>query len=206
MLHAPAAKQVSQLFLLRLQIFLGKFSGRDLAGHSFGYLDTGALERGDFVGIIREQADPLDVQSLQDLNRHKKLALVGLETKAFVGFDGVKSAVLKRVGLQFRHQSYTAALLVLIDKDARSQVGDHGERHFELLAAIAAQRAEYVAGQTLRMNAHQRRPGVYLAHHERDCLFGLGAVARCRRPGGKPVNQEMPPARRKVRRRYLFYL
>src|SRR5258708_26257733 len=90
---------------------------------------------------------------------HEELAVIGSETEAFIRFHRVESAVLKRVRLQLCHQANAAALLLFIDQDARSNFGDHRERHFKLLPAIAAQRAKYVAGQTLGMNAHQRRPG-----------------------------------------------
>ena len=206
MLPAAATEQMPQFFLLRLQVFFRVFRGRDLAWYTLGYLDTGAFERSDFIRIIRQQANLVYVQRLQDLDWHEELALVGLEAKALIRFHRVKSAVLERVGLQFRHQPNAAALLLLIDQDACPQVSDHGECHFQLLAAVAAQRAKYVAGQTLGVDAHQRRPGVHLTHHQRYRLFRLGALSRCRRPSHKPVNQKMSPARRKVRGRYLFYL
>src|SRR5208283_1918469 len=145
MLPAAATEQMPQFFLLRLQVFFRVFRGRDLAWYTLGYLDTGAFERSDFIRIIRQQANLVYVQRLQDLDWHEELALVGLEAKALIRFHRVKSAVLERVGLQFRHQPNAAALLLLIDQDACPQVSDHGECHFQLLAAVAAQRAKYVA-------------------------------------------------------------
>jgi hypothetical protein len=42
------------------------------------------------------------------------------------------------------------------------------ERQLQLQTAIAAQRAEDVSGEALRVNAHQRRRGVNVAHHQRN--------------------------------------
>src|ERR1017187_3495226 len=70
----PVAEQVSKLLLLGLQIFFGGFGGGYFAGDALGDLNTGAVEGGDLVGIIREQPDALDVQGLQDLDGHEKLA------------------------------------------------------------------------------------------------------------------------------------
>src|ERR1700694_4641126 len=132
MLIPATGEQMPQLFLLRLQIFFRMFRGRDTAGHALRHSNPGAFERGDFVGIIRQQAHPPNVQRLQNLDWHKELALVSLETKALVGFYRVKSAVLESVSLQFRHQADAASFLLLIDKYARPLMSDHRERHFKL--------------------------------------------------------------------------
>src|SRR5450631_974612 len=205
-LTPATAEQMPQLFLLCLQIFFRMFRGRDFAGHALGDLNPGAFKRRNFVGIVRKQPHPLNVQRFQNLNRHDELALVGLKSKPLVRFHRVKSAVLKRVGLQFSHQPDAAPLLLLIDKDTRPRFGDHRKRHLKLLPAIATQRAKYVPGKTLRVDAYQRRPRVHLAHHQRNRLFSLGAVARRRCSGRKPVNKKMPPTRREVRGCYLLYL
>ena len=99
----------------------------------------------------------------------------------------------------------TAAFLMKVDHHAtlpRNIV----EREIQLFPAIAAQRSEHVASQTLGVNAHEWRSGMYLAHNQCHRFFGLGAVARRRRSGGKSMDQEMPPASREVRRRNVFYL
>ena len=59
--------------------------------------------------------------------------------------------------------------LVLVDQQAAAFAGDALERDLELRAAIAAQAVEHVAGQALRMDAHQRRGSpaeiAHLQHH-----------------------------------------
>ena len=200
------AKQMPKFVAFCIEIFLGMFRGRNLTGHALGHAYAGALEGSDFVGIIGEQAHALNIQRLQNFDWHEELALIGLEAEALIGLHRIESAVLQRVGLQLRHQSYAAALLLLVDQDAGSFLGDHGERHFQLLAAVAAQRAEDVAGQALRVNAHQWRSGMHFTHNQRHGFFGLAAVVRGRGAGGKSVNKKMTPARRKIRRSHLFYL
>ncbi len=55
-------------------------------------------------------------------------------------------------------------LLVLVDEDSGAGVGDGGEGELELLAAIAAERVEDVAGEALGVDAedgggrHRCRP------------------------------------------------
>ena len=68
----------------------------------------------------------------------RKLTMIGLKTEAFVGFNGIQSGILKFVSLQLGHQSDATALLLLVNQHPGSSRTDHGQRHFELLAAIAA--------------------------------------------------------------------
>ena len=51
----------------------------------------------------------------------------------------------------------TASFLLLIDYRAAAFFGNQLHRRFELLPAIAFNRAENVSGQTLRMNADEHR-------------------------------------------------
>ena len=202
MLALATREQMPQFFLLRLQILFRMFRGRDFAGHAFRHSNAGAFQRGDFIGIVRQQADSPNVQRHQDLNRHEELALVGFETKALIGLYRVKSAVLERVGLQFRHQANAASFLLFIDKDARPLMGDHRERHFKLLTAIAAQGSEDVSGQALGVNSHKRRFRKIVAHDQRDRFFDLASVRGVR---GEAVNTKLSPAGWEVRGRYLLY-
>ena len=94
-----------------------------------------------------------------------------LEAEALVGFDRVEAGVLQFVGLQLGHQADAASFLLLVDQDAGAFVADHRQRKFELLAAIAAQGMEDVAGQALGMDAHQRRRGLHVAHHQSNGFF-----------------------------------
>ena len=81
--------------------------------------------------------------------------MVRFESKSFVGFYGIQPLVLQFVSLQLRHQADASAFLLFIDQDARALFCNHGQRHFQLFAAVAAQRAEDIAGEALRVDAEQ---------------------------------------------------
>jgi hypothetical protein len=201
-LSAATAEQVPEFFLLGLQIIVGVFGGRNFTGNPLAHANSGAFEGRDFVGIVREKANLPDAKGAKDLGRHEEFALVGLKTKALIGLDGIETAVLQGVGLEFRHQSNSAAFLLLIDQNARTFLGDHGERHFQLLPAIATQGTEDVSGEALRVNSNQRRTALDIAHDQRNRIFRLGG----RDAEGKAMNEEMPPARGELGRRHLFDL
>ena len=61
------------------------------------------------------------------------------------------------VGLDFFDQADPTALLGKIDEDPNTFASDHVERHVELIATIAAERLEQVAGEAGGVEAYQRR-------------------------------------------------
>ena len=77
--------------------------------------------------------------------------------------------------MQLGRQADAATLVAAqVDDHAAALGGDQVERALQLLAAVAAARAEHVAGQALRVHAHER--GVVateLTEHERDVLEPL---------------------------------
>src|SRR5215470_5423382 len=99
--------------------------------------------------------------------------MVRLEPKLLVRLYRIQSGILQLVGLQLRHQPDTTAFLLLVNEDARTFPRDQRQRHFQLLPAIATKRAKNIAGQTLRMDAHQRRGGVDITDYEGYSLFRL---------------------------------
>ena len=127
MLAVAVGKKVAQFFLFGFQIFKSVFGGRDFARHTLGHLNPRIFKRGDLVRVIRKQTNPPNIQCLQDLDRHQKLALVGLEPKALVSFHRVQSTVLERLGLELGHQANAPAFLLFIDQHARSLTGDPRE-------------------------------------------------------------------------------
>ena len=150
-------EQVSQFFFLGLEVFLGMRVGRDLTGNALDNGDSGALESGNFVGIVRKQTYCADAEGLQHLGRESEFSMVRFESQAFVGFDGIEPDVLQLVRLKLCHQADPSALLLLVNKDARTLPGDHGKSHFQLLAAIATEGPENIASEALRMDTHQGR-------------------------------------------------
>ena len=174
-------------------------AGSDLAGDALDYGNASLFEGSHFIGVVGKQAHFADSQRLENLRGQSELTVIGLEAETFVGLDRIESGVLQFVGLQFSHQADTAAFLLFVHQNAGSRLGDHRESHFELLAAIAAQRPEDVAGQALRMNAHQGRSGSDVAHHQRNGIF-LAVVGALPESPLEAVNTKFAPAGREIRR------
>ena len=79
--------------------------------------------------------------------------------------------ILQLVRLELVEQSDAAAFLVEIDDHAPALGGDHLHRPVQLPSAVAAQRMEDVAGETLGVHAHQHvRLPRHLTVDERDVL------------------------------------
>ena len=98
------------------------------------------------------------------------------------------------------HEPDATPLLPQIKKDAAAFFGDAAERHIKLLAAIAADGVERVAGEALVVDAHQHGlPGRDVAHRERDVL-GLGVADL--RPVA--VDRELAVLRRQLCRGHAF--
>ena len=176
--------------------------GRDFARHALGDADAGLFQGVNFVGIVGEKAHLTDPERAKNLGWHAKLALICLEAEPLVGFHGIEPAVLQRVGLEFGHEADPATFLLFVDENAGALLGNHGKRHLELLAAVAAQRAENVTREALRVNADERRSGLYVSHDQSHSLLGLGVW-----PGaqGKAMDQKITPACGKVRGGDLFH-
>src|SRR6185436_2472750 len=77
---------------------------------------------------------------------------------------------------------------------AAAGVADDLERFPELRSAVALQRPEYVTGQALAVQAHQRRPPGEGADEQRDML--LAVVRRAKRHDlriGQAVERQLRP-------------
>ena len=91
----------------------------------------------------------------EDLRADAVVAQVDRQAELEVGVDGVHALVLQVVGLELVQQADAAALLGQVEQHAGALALDHRQRRLELLAAVAAQRVEDVAGQALRVDAHE---------------------------------------------------
>ena len=91
----------------------------------------------------------------EDLRADAVVAQVGRQPELEVGVDGVEPAVLQLVGAQLVEQPDPAALLGEVEQHAAALALDLRQRRLELLAAVAAQRVEDVAGQALGVHAHE---------------------------------------------------
>ena len=112
---------------------------------------------------------------------------VGGVAQLQVGVHGVEPGVLQRIRPQLLAQPDAAALVPADVDHCSAPFGpDQPQRLLELLAAVAAPRAERVAGQALGVHPDQRRRrvgGVVVgdAHAEHDVLL-TGAIAEGRHP------------------------
>src|SRR6185312_2290386 len=117
-----------------------------------------------------------------------------------VGLHGIEALILQLIGPEFRHQADAPAFLHFIEKNACAGLRDQRKRHFQLLAAVAAQRTEHVAGEALGVNAYQRWRSMDVAQNQRDGLFLtaiLGAVSRWKL-AFKAHDAEVSPARGEI--------
>ena len=90
---------------------------------------------------------------MQDSYGQTEIAVVGIKTEGVVRFDRIEPLVLQGIGSQFCHEPDATALLILVDHQARSLVGNGRHCVFQLTSAITAQRSEYLSSEALGMNA-----------------------------------------------------
>src|SRR5205823_4185091 len=87
----------------------------------------------------------------QDLDAHTVVALIGLESQALVRLDRVEAFVLQLVRANLVGKADPAAFLIQIQQHPASFGCDSPHRGVKLGAAIAADRMQDVAGETLRV-------------------------------------------------------
>src|ERR687894_752721 len=133
-------------------------------------LEAAALRR-----VVGERPHCGDAEVDQDLGADAVLAAVDRHAERDVGVDGVVALLLQGVGLELVADADAAALVApQVDDDAEALLGDAPHRLGELGPAVAAQRAEHVAGQALAVHPHEN---VVLAlhgpAHERQVLLAV---------------------------------
>jgi hypothetical protein len=199
---------VPEFFFLGFQVLFGVWARRDFTRHTFNHLEPGAFQGLDLFRIVRKQAHFAYAESFQNLRRKSKLSVIGLKAEAFVGLNRVQAGILQFVGLQFCHQANAAAFLLFVDQDSRACLTNHGKSHFKLLPAVASQGVEDVAGQALRVDAHQRGSGPDVTHYQSDCFVDARTavipIVICFSFTSKPVDTEISPTGREVCRGQLL--
>ena len=121
----------------------------------------------DLARIVREDPDGAQPEVGEDLVADPPLARVGREAELEVRLDRVEPLLLQLVRLELVQQADAASLLRHVEEDAALLGGDTPQREVELLAAVAAQRVEDVARETLGVHAHEHVLGaVDVAAHE----------------------------------------
>jgi hypothetical protein len=121
-------------------------------GHALGDSDAQLAQGLHFRRVVGDQADRLNAQVAQHVGSRRVVALVGMMPQLQVCIDGVVADILQIVGAQFGKQPDAAPFLPQIEDDAGALDGDHAHGARELFAAVAAQRAEHIAGETFGMH------------------------------------------------------
>src|SRR5262245_1952163 len=132
--------------------------------------------------IVREEPDGGQAEVGEDLVPEAVLARVRREAELDVRLDRVEALLLQLVGAELVQEPDAPALLGHVQKHAVVLPADLSERLLELLAAVAAERVEDVAGQAFRVGAHEHAllaGGV--AAHERDVLLAAQDLPICDR-------------------------
>jgi hypothetical protein len=114
-------------------------------------------EREHLVLVVGQQPDRLDAEVVQHPRRGAEVADVDRQTEGGGRVDGVEPLlVLQHVGADLRHEADAAALVAAqVHQHAALLVGDGVDGGPQLRTALAAQRAEHVAGEALRVHPDQ---------------------------------------------------
>ena len=130
------------------------------------------LQALDFERIVGQQTDGRDGQVFENLRRHGVITLVGLVTEEEVGVNRIIALVLEIIRPQLVGQADSPSLLTQIDNDAGPLLGDPLHGAVQLGAAVAAQGAQYVAGEALGVNPDQHVGTLrHLPQHQRQVLL-----------------------------------
>src|ERR1019366_2748221 len=113
----------------------------------------------DVGWIIRQEHDAIALEHLQHAGSNAVDALVVIEPKRRVGINRVEPIVLHLIGPHLVGEAKPASLLRQIKDDAAAYFFEALKREIELIAAVAPPRAEYVAGETGGVQAHQNGKG-----------------------------------------------
>src|SRR6185437_6726364 len=194
------------LFALGLQVALEGWFGGHIRRDALDNLDAHRLQRRHLLRIVGDQADGFHAHHLQHRCRQLILPAIRSIAKLQVRLNGIQPLVLQFVRLELRHQANTAALLGLVEQNAGACIRNRGQRQLQLLPAVAAQRVEDVSRQALRVDAHNGRCGLHVAHHQRNRRLDSLRWRRKRVIAGlrishhafKPEDAELTPPGREV--------
>ena len=118
--------------------------------------------------VVGQEPHPRAAEHLQHANRDRVVALVVVEAQHRVGIDSVEAGILQLIGTELVDETETTAFLLQVENDAAARLLELGQRQAQLVAAVAASRAEHVPGQARRMQPHRHRPRqVRIAHDDR---------------------------------------
>ena len=124
-----------------------------------GDLEAEALEAAVLGRVVRDEPHRGDAEVDEDLRADAVLPAVDGQAELEVGVDGVAALLLQAVGGDLVADADAAALVAAeVHDHAAALLGDDLHGRVELDAAVAAQRAEHVAGEALASAPARARP------------------------------------------------
>src|SRR6476620_11039253 len=152
---ANALKQMPELRLFCLEIFLVVRIGFGADRHLLDHLQTVALQADNFLRVICEEPELSHAQIEKNLCAEAIVAQVSCVPEFRVGLYRVESFLLQLVRVDFCRQSDTAALLSHVNQNALAFLLDLPKCGVQLISAIAPARRENVAREALAVHAHE---------------------------------------------------
>src|SRR5215210_2796167 len=146
---------VAELVALGLQVVPVLGIGRRLDRNLLDHTKPEPLEPRDLLRVVREDPDRRQPEVGEDLVPDAPVPRIRWEPELEVRLDGVEAPLLELVGLELAEQADPASLLGHVEEDTALLGADALERLLELLAAVAAQRMEDIAGQALGVDADE---------------------------------------------------
>ena len=142
-------QDVAHALLLGLEIEEIVVGGLDLDGDPLGDLHAELGELVDLVRVVGQKAQALHAQRAEDLGADVVLPLVPGKAQGQVGVQGVHALLLELIGPELVDEADAPALLAHVEEHAPPLPLDLPHGGGKLLAAVAAQGAEGVAGEAL---------------------------------------------------------
>lgn len=170
-------EEVSHFFVLGVHVELVFLVASHLNGFPADDFQSESVQPFDFKRVVRHQNHLAHPEVGEYFGAGSVFAEVGFETEGEIGFHGVHPFVLQVVGFQFIDESDAPSFLSHIEEDAAPCLFDAPEGFGELFAAVAAERAEGVAGEAFGMYpAEDRFRGGHIAFDQRQMMFATDFV------------------------------
>ena len=154
--QAVGGERVPHPLLLRAQVadVVGGRHGRQ--ADPADDLEVVSAESAVLGGVVGDEAGPTYPQVGEDRRAGAVGPGVDGQAECGVGVDGVEALLLQRVGADLVAEPDPASLVAAqVDDGAAALLGDGGQGLFELRAAVAAQRADDVTGETFAVDADE---------------------------------------------------
>src|SRR5262245_23112344 len=113
-----ARELVSELFFLGLQIPARRLGCRDFEREPLAQRQPIPLDADEFSRIVAQQAHRSNAEIPKNLNAHSVIALVGLEAKTLVRFDGIEPFVLQLIRTDLVREPDPSPFLIEIQEHA----------------------------------------------------------------------------------------